>query len=696
MRPLMYLPMIALWLLAGASAHAQSDEEEIATLYGDKSMVTIATGTSQPLHLAPSVATVITAEDIQAQGADDLDQVLEKVPGLHVSRSPVGYGPIYVIRGIRGTELNPEVLVLVNGVPITVAYGGDRGVNWGGWPVENIARIEVIRGPGSALYGADAFSGVINIITKTTADMKGTQVGLRMGSYNSRAAWLLHGGSVGPVAVAAYFSAGKTDGSRPTIGADAQSGLDHIFAPFGVAPVSLAPGRADNGHDMFDGNLDLAYGQWQLRTAYLTRRIGSGAGAALALDPTGTSTGQRFTSDLTYQNAAIANDWALTVQASYMHYTEHSALVLFPAGSNLGKGFFTDGVIGNPSKYERHGRLSASTSYTGFDSHRVRLGAGHEEDALYRIRESKNFNPDFSPIGTGSVGNVVDVTDTVPFIRPHTRSVSYVYVQDEWNFANDWTLTTGLRHDRYNDFGSTTNPRLALVWDAAYNVTAKLLYGSAFRAPSFLESYLINNPALIGNPALKAETIKTLEAVVSWKASPALQWDLNVFRYEMSDIIHVDSSHTYQNDGRQMGHGLELEATWDAFRNLRLYGQVGLQHSIDESTHSDAGMAARHLIRMRGDWSFQRGWLTSAQFNAVGSRARTAGDPRPPLAGYDTLDLSLVKRGSHAAWEFTATVRNLFAADQREPSPFGAPYTALPGDLPIGGRSFAVEARYRF
>ena len=169
------LASIPWWLLLGLRAEAQTEEEEMALVYGDKSMVSIATGSAQPLRRAPSVATVITAEDIQALGAFDLDEVLETVPGLHVSRSPVVYSPIYVIRGIRSTVVNPEVLMLVNGIPLTAAYGGDRGLNWGGWPVENIARIEVIRGPGSALYGADAFSGVINIITKTSADIKDTQ-----------------------------------------------------------------------------------------------------------------------------------------------------------------------------------------------------------------------------------------------------------------------------------------------------------------------------------------------------------------------------------------------------------------------------------------------------------------------------------------------------------------------------------------
>jgi len=131
---------------------------------------------------------VITAEEIAAIGAADLDEVLETVPGMHVARSPLGYNPVYTIRGIS-TQYNPQVLMLVNGIPITGVTFGDRSIVWGGMPVENIARIEVIRGPGSALYGADAFSGVINIITKTSADLDGTQLGLRIGSFNSRDAW---------------------------------------------------------------------------------------------------------------------------------------------------------------------------------------------------------------------------------------------------------------------------------------------------------------------------------------------------------------------------------------------------------------------------------------------------------------------------------------------------------------------------
>src|SRR5207237_2069032 len=116
------------------------------------------------------------------------------------------------------------------------------------------------------------------------------------------------------------------------------------------------------------------------------------------------------------------------------------------------------------------------------------------------------------------LGSIVDVSSTAPFLLPHDRKVSYAFAQDEWTVAKDWTLTAGVRHDEYSDFGGTTNPRLALVWEAAYNVTAKLLYGTAFRAPSFTELYVINNPVLIGNPNLQPEKMKTMEAALSWQA----------------------------------------------------------------------------------------------------------------------------------------------------------------------------------
>jgi iron complex outermembrane receptor protein len=252
--------------LAGTCAHAAAptEEEELSMAFGDKSFVSIATGSKVPVARAPSIATVITAEDIVASGATDLDELLETVPGLHVARSTLAHTPMYTVRGIRGSITNPQVLMLVNGMPRTQIYAGDRGINWGGMPVQNIARIEVIRGPGSALYGADAYAGVINIITKTKADIGGTRLGGYGGSFKSAGGWLLHGGRLGDVDVAAYLSIDRTDGARPTVEADAQTGLDAIFAPFGVPPVSLAPGPPNYARKIVDGALDFSLEAWRL------------------------------------------------------------------------------------------------------------------------------------------------------------------------------------------------------------------------------------------------------------------------------------------------------------------------------------------------------------------------------------------------------------------------------------------------
>jgi outer membrane receptor for ferrienterochelin and colicins len=666
------------------AAHAapQTEEEDLALAYGDKSFVSIASGSRQPVTRAPSVATVVTAEDIAAIGAADLDEVLETVPGMHVARSPIGYNPIYIIRGIS-TQYNPQVLMLVNGIPLTGAYVGDRSQVWGGMPIENIARIEVIRGPGSALYGADAFSGVINIITKTVADIGGTQLGLRAGSFSSRDGWVQHGGTWGGFDLATYLRAGHTDGQRQIIAADSLSGTPN---------PSLAPGPVNVGRDAIDGRFDLSRDKWKLRAGYQRRsNVGTGAGVASALDPQGKNFGQRISTDLTYQDTNFAPDLDVTAQASYLHITEKSELTLFPAGTNLGSGAFPNGVIGNPAKWERHLRFHLSAAYTSLQNHRLRFGAGTQNDDLYRTQETKNFDATYAP------GPLVDVSETAPFLRPHSRRVNYVYAQDEWTLIRDWYLTAGVRRDHYSDFGNTTNPRIALVWETAYNLTTKLLYGRAFRPPSFAELYNINNPVALGNPNLKPETNQSTELAFVWQATSTLQANLNLFRYQMKDILRFVQDpntgiSTAQNSGQQHGQGFEVELTWDANRSLRLTGNYAQQHSIDEASNQDAGNAPRQHVYARADWRFMPRWTLDTQLNYIADRKRERGDTRPAVANYHTVDITLRNQKQRSDWDFAVKVLNLFNADAREPSP-------SPGliryDLPLAGREWRIELSHQ-
>ena len=671
-----------------ALAADESEEEALALAYGDKATVSIATGSQQTLRSAPSVATVITAEDIKAMGATDLDQVMETVPGVHVSKFVTHNISSYQIRGITGNASNPQVLMLQNGIPMNTLYRGDKGEEWISQGLENVERIEIIRGPGSALYGADAFSGVINIITKKAADTPGTEFGVRGGSFNSRNAWVQHGGQWGAADVASYLNIGATDGSKQIIAADA--GRLH--------GATLAPGPENNGYDAIDGGINLGYEKYRLNVGYKLRdNAGTGVGPASALDPLGKEKSERISADLAWSDPQFARNWELGYTGSYLHYMEDSSLYIYPPGATFATGTFPNGVFTRPIRWEQQARVSGYATYSGFSGHALRLGLGHDDLNLYDAKSFRNYYYSGTTLAFNG-GQIVDYSGTQLHVTPHDRKIDYLYAQDEWHVARDWMLTAGVRHDNYSDFGGTTNPRLTMVWDATLDLTAKLLYGQAFREPSFNEMYGIN-PNSNGNPNLIPETIQTMEAAFSWQARTDIQVNLNVFRYDMKDVIRnvqnviPGTGSTFQNTGRQYGTGMELEATWDASNSVRLSGNYSYQQSIDEATNQDAGYAPHHHVYLRGDWRIASGWLSSTQVNRVMERIRPAGDTRPPVPDYTTVDMTVRTNHSKGSWEYAASVHNLFDATGLEPSL--APGTVIPYDLPIAPRSLWLQVTYK-
>ena len=688
------LAVVAAWAAAGAAAGAVHDEEaSLAQAYGDDATISLATGARQPLRRAPAVATVVTAEDIAAMGATDLDQVLETVAGLHVNVAPSMRNRLYVIRGVFSLQ-TPQVLVLQNGVPITVLLTGGRGNLSGGPAVENIARIEVIRGPGSALYGADAFSGVVNIITRGAGESPGLQTGLLAGSFGSVAAWLRHAGAEGGLAWAAFAKLARSDGFRRTIEADAQTRNDRGFG----TRASRAPGPVSAGGDEADAGLDLAGGDWRWRGIYKGRTdLGTYAGLGSALDPVGRGASHRFVTDLAWSPAA-RNHWQPGASIAWMNYHQRYPVPaqIFPPGARLPTGDFPEGMVGAPEVSERALRLQAHATYTGWAGHGLRLGLGHDDIHMYLARDTNNFSysPSGVPIPAGAVARAPH-----PFIYPQRRRIDYAFVQDEWRLHPDWTLTAGVRHDRYSDVGGTTNPRLALVWDAAVDWTLKLLYGEAFRAPSFSELYSTNNPIARGNPALKPETTRTFEAVSNWSATPSLSFNVSVYGYRMRDIVRTVPNPppapgtTYTNLGRQHGRGVEIEAQLDVTRQLRLSGHLSLARATDPATGADVGNVPRRDAFLRVDWRLASGWRLDAALNHVADRRRVSGDVRPPVPDYTTVDLALGTAPVARGWRFSTVLRNVFDVDVREPNL--AP-GLMPNDLPQAGRSFTVQAGYAF
>lgn len=692
------------------AAIEQSDE--LLLLFAEDELVEIASGILQPLYKAPAVASVITAEDIKAIGASDISQLLETVPGLHVSTQfQVGI-PLYTFRGMY-TEFNAQVLIMVNGIPLNTLFTGSADILWKGMPVEAISRIEVIRGPGSAIYGADAFSGVINVITKTYDELEGTEVGVRLGSFSTEDAWLVASSKLNNLNVAFFLQYHNTSGHREIVEADAQTALDTLHD----TNASLAPGPVSLSENKLDLGLNLSMGNWRLYSNLeYSDDIGAYAGVAQALDPEGRAILMRFSSNLTWHNPSLTDNWDVKAQLSFLEnrqeMEEGSVIHLYPAGSApfgdvTGDGIadpLPDGLINTLEHSEHHTRLELTSLYRGFNDHLIRFGMGWHLADLYEINHHVNYgtHPDTGVfvIPTTAGSPIFSLSDTpYAFLPEGDRENYHVYVQDLWQLDYNWDLTAGLRYDKFSDFGDTTNPRLALVWSVNEDFSAKLLYGEAFRSPSFTETSIQNNPAKEGNSNLKSETLQTGEAVFNYHPNRRFQLDLSLFRYDWQDMIQYvpdpvpSEPATAQNVGRQTGYGLEIATDWQVTERVFLQGNVAWQRSKDEESGDDAGNTPNLQTYLRTYWQFQSGWFLNAQANWVGERKRVGGDSRAPVDDYTTVDLTLRYAHAKKSWEAALISRNLFDDDVREPSTNGQ---LLPNDLPQAGRSVFGEIRYKF
>lgn len=681
----------------------------LAELYGDEEFVSIATGSKKPITRAPAVASVITAEDIRAMGATDLNQVLDTVPGLHVAPSTVNkLDAVYSIRGIH-TGFSPQVLLLMNGIPFPELWTSSHPMLFR-VPVANIERVEIMRGPGSAIYGADAYAGVINIITKDAAALGGTRIGGRAGSFDSQELWLQYGGTHADWDLSFSFEWQTTDGDRDRIvKRDFQTTLDEH--PDIRSSASLAPGPLDTRYDLFNTHLGIARGDWQLHLwNWRLDDAGVGAGALQTLDPDGFQRNDLYLADLAWNNSDLFRNWELSSRLSYQHLDNQIEYQIFPAGSRLpigGDGNFdlsrTDNLVDFPAGYlGQPGATSQVLSFeqalvfTGWERHRLRLAAGAKRQEL-DTREKKNYGPGVID-GTQPVvdGTLSDVSATPYVFGPDKgRTIRHLSLQDEWQFAPDWELTAGVRYDDFSDTGDTLNPRLALVWATRHNLTTKLLYGSAFRAPSFSELYVANNPVTLGNSELDPETIDTLELAFDYKPTFNLQLGLSLFAYRAQDLIEFvadpnGTTFTARNARDQEGHGFELEMDWKASETVRLRGNYAWHHAEDRKTDQRIADAPAQQAYLRADWKFLSDWTLSPQATWVGDRVRAAGDRRPEIDDYTLVDLTLRRSHLFKTLEVAASLRNLFDEEAREPSS-----GIIPDDYSLAGRSVWVELSFR-
>lgn len=667
-----YLPSLA-WSDISTDELFELSMEELLDIE-----VEIATGQPQKLSHVPAVANVITAAEISAMGVTEFSQVLEMIPGVHVYPNPVArLESHFSIRGIHTAD-NSQVLVLLDGHDVAYVSTGSTPAGFR-MPVANISRIEVMKSPGSALYGADAFAGVINIITKSADEINGTQAGWRQGSFDSQDIWLQHSVSLNDRWDLAFsLETSESDGDDGRI----VKYSDEVFGFSGSGPL-------ETRYDYSNAQVTISNEDWSFKLwNWNLDEAGHGQGAAQIVDPAGSDQSEIYLFDAQHTQRDLFPGWDLNSRFSYELVELDAHFVLYPP-----VGPYTDGVIGNPGATQRKGTLSFRADYTEFLGHRLLLGVGSEWTEV-DPREVKNF-------GTGTVEGVfVDVTGTqYAYMLRETRTINYILLQDEWDVNDDWALTAGVRYDDYSDFKDTTNPRIAVVWKGLPKLTTKLLYGRAFRAPAFSELYFQNNPATLGNRNVSAEKIDTYEAVLDYRPVSEFNVVLSIFRYHISDLIDRSFGVPSQNIGKQKGSGFELEANWHVNSKLQLRSFYAFQNAEDGVTAADVPNAPQQQFYASAHWGLLPQWFLGTQMKWVSDRKRAAGDPRPDIADYTIIDATLKRRQLLPNMDFTFSVRNLFDENVREPSlnePTHSQGATIPRDYPLAGRSFYGEISFGF
>ena len=701
----LWLQVLLLNCVHNAQAQQELDElMELSPAELGNISVSIASGTVKKLSHSAAVTSVITAEQIATMGATDLHEILETVPGMHVNIQPVTGDYSYSMRGIRN-DTNSEVLLMMNGTRFSVPY---QGTHMAGMiiPVENIQRVEVIRGPGSALYGADAFAGVINIVTKKAADLDGVTVGARGGNADTKSTWGQYGGQWQgwDVATSLQYSHNGADPDR-IIEADALSGTG----------FSSAPGPMQTQNERWNGHLNLQRKHWDLGFwAFNEADAGYRAGAAGALDNLGKLNGNNYLADVRYSTEDMWDALELQAHASFLHTDINANIYNTPPGSILpidatgnattqpsqirGLVQFPDGMRFDTGIKNTVPTFELTGIYKGFADHQLRMVTSFRYEEL-NTKEARNFGQGVldGPSLPATAGSLQDLTNTpFTFIGDHHRDIWSLALQDEWQIATDWQLTTGLRYDHYSDFGSTVNPRAALIWDINPQLTGKILYGQAYRAPSFLEQYQQNSAFFIGNASVEPETIETTELAFDYRPTQTLRTALNLYHYSIKDLISGEfitqntTALTVSNNPGQNGYGSEFEWDWKFLPDWSLRGNYAWQYATKEENQRRVSNVPEHHVYSALAWNFMPKWQIQTQINWIGHRMSAPWDTRS-LPDYETIDLTLNAKRLFGHLDLSASARNLFDTNGREPA-----VSSYPNNLPIMGQTFYFEASVHF
>lgn len=502
--------------------------------------VITASGVKQKISEAPSTMHVITEQQIQERGYEQLDDVLRDIAGVDLIRI-YGRAPSFInFRGMQGDE-NRRILLMIDGI-VENSVMGDFSMAGPAYNLHNVQRIEIIWGPGSALYGANAFSAVINIITKKGEEVKGVHFQKAFGSYNTSIENIMLGIKKNNVDLILSGSLFNTDGPR-----------------FSARHPQYSNSYVKNACS-FNGSISYTSGKIKTTLGARAYQTPSGWGEPLAspsillgLPPQGNQNsgkGGMLQSGFNGMLPSFAETFSRTafVQSEYalrqrlklfarLQYrenvlTENSFIYLQSPGTNF--------MVKSLAAYYANrvgGELSASYSVT--EQQQFSAGIQIHQDNLERGFREVIPDSKFDTIGNIPFANMHATFKPRAYtIQNHIGTyLQYIHSTTLFNKTN---FTLGGRYDQNSIYGKTINPRIGVISQPNDKVTIKILYGTAFRAPTNFELYAAPTGVRIPNVDLKPEKIQTYEANIIYAPLKILSVQVNFFRNELNDIIVQD------------------------------------------------------------------------------------------------------------------------------------------------------------
>ena len=611
---------------------------------------------------APSSVTVVTREDIQEYGFRTMAEVLDGVRGFYTI-----FDRGYYYLGSRGVnrlgDFGGRSLIMIDGhrlndpVYESAALGLDFPLD-----VDLIERVEVIRGPGSSLYGNNAFFDVINVVTRSghQLDGQGMEAATSYGSFDAFSGRFTYGGSftngVELLVSCSYFS---TDGAAQLA--------------YPSASASGFPGviqRGNDGQTARNFFASVAYNGITLEAVYGRRDAGLANGPYGAVFNDNRNQAQ---DERAYLEARLVRelspDWQLQARTYIDRYAYDGSYV---------DDYAHNGVLTLNRDAPRAGWAGAELQLSGtvWEKHRLTFGT----EGRYDFEQRQN-NYDVSPA-------------YVYINESHSSESGGLYLQDEFRVLERLTLNAGLRGDYFSSFGGTINPRLGVIYQPWDGTTWKALYGQAFRAPNAYEQDY-HGLGYDANHDLRPETIRSGELV--WEQALAQNYRLTgTLFYEVVDSLiaqevnAADGNLIFRNNGGANVEGAEaeLEARWE--HGLRSRISYAYASAVNDVTGETLANSPRHLAKFHFTFPLYPPKLF-AGIELLGTSAVTTGQgarlPASVIANLNLFTREIVK-----GLEVSASIDNLFNRQYYNPTAPGFAQDLIPQD----GRTFRLKATYRF